>query len=292
MNDLDDEPTIVQEPPTWRRNLPLIIGLIVLVGIGVAAWRWLVSPPASPETIAAAPSPPAAATQQTLPPSPAEPVPAHPIDVPPDAPAEATAADLESALVDLVGKRRFQSLFRLQDLPRRIVATVDNLGREQASASLWPVDPPSGPFTTDRSGDAEVIATANYARYQRYVEMLESLDREYAVTAYRRLYPLLQKSYENLGYPGRHFNDRLVEVIDLLLATPEPGDPLRVRLPEFSEDLRPERPWVLYQFEDPALQQLSAGQRMLLRSGPDNMHRVKQVLRALRPQITRTATTE
>ena len=84
----------------------------------------------------------------------------------------------------------------------------------------------------------------------------------------------------------------VLEVIDLLLATPEPGDPLRVRLPEFSEELRPERPWVLYQFEDPALQQLSAGQRMLLRSGPDNMHRVKQVLRALRPQITSTATTE
>ena len=38
---------------------------------------------------------------------------------------------------------------------------------------------------------------------------------------YERLYPLFQQAYEDLGYPGKYFNDRLVEVIDHLLQTPE-----------------------------------------------------------------------
>lgn len=280
MSDPDTEPRDDADRPAWRRNLPLIVGLVVLAGVGVAAWRALVAP-APADAVA----PPPAAATRTLPSSPPEPAVAHPLDLPLDAPVAATASDLEPALAELVGSERLRSLFRLQDLPRRIVGTLDNLGRAQASASLWPLDPPSGPFTTDRSGDAEVIATANHARYRPYVEMLESLDLERATAAYRRFYPLLQKAYEDLGYPDRYFNDRVVEVIDVLLVTPEPRGPLRVRLPEFSEDVRPERPWVLYRFEDPALQELAAGQRLLLRSGPENMRRVKRVLTALRPLI-------
>ena len=185
----------------------------------------------------------------------------------------------------LAGADTVQSLFRLQDLPRRIVTTVDNLGRAQVSSSLWPVKPPGGQFTTGRSGEAEVIATENYSRYESHVAVLEAVDTAAAAQAYRRLYPLLQQSYEDLGYPGKYFNDRLVAVIDLLLATPEPPGALRVRLPEFGADLKPERPWVLYEYADPALQQLSAGQRILLRMGPDNLRRVKTRLREIRAEV-------
>jgi hypothetical protein len=284
MSEHDDDPAREEERPAWRRNLPLLLGLVVLAGVGVAAWRWLV-PPDGPAPVATV-APPASPAPTTLPPSPPEPAVANPLDVPAGA-GKPAAIDLEAALIDLVGSERAMSLFRLQDLPRRIVTTVDNLGRPQASASLWPVNPPPGPFTTDRSGDAEVIAAANYGRYAAYVEMLESIDLERATAAYRRLYPLLQDAYADLGYPDRYFNDRVVEVIDVLLVTPQPRGPLRVRLPEFSEDVSPERPWVLYQFEDPDLQALSAGQRILLRIGPENARRVKQVLTALRLQIAK-----
>lgn len=99
------------------------------------------------------------------------------------------------------------------------------------------------------------------------------------------MYPVLQRAYEDLGYPGRYFNDRLIEVIDVLRLTPEPGEPLRVRLPEFGADMKPERPWVLYEFAEPRLQALSAGQRVLLRMGADQRRRVKVVLAALRQRI-------
>lgn len=286
MSEHDPDPAEAgDERPAWRRNAPLAAGLVVVAGLGFAAYRWLVPGEAPPAPVAAVPP---ATAPTTLPPSPPEPAVANPIEPPADALAAPTAADLEGALGTLVGTERLQSMFRLQDLPRRIVSTVDNLGRAQASSSLWPVNPPSGPFTTDRSGEAEVIARANYARYAPYVEMLEALDLDAAVTQYRRVYPLLQRAYEDLGYPGRHFNDRVVEVIDVLRLTPEPGEPLRVRLPEFGTDMKPERPWVLYEFEDPRLQGLAAGQRMLLRMGPEQRRRVKAVLGALRQKIAAT----
>jgi hypothetical protein len=263
----------------------LILGVVVLAGAGAVAWRWLVGTQATAPPAAGAQAPP---TPRTLAPSPPEPAVANPIEPGVEPPGAPTTEELQSALGELVGNARLQSLFRLQDLPRRIVTTVDNLGRAQASASLWPVNPPTGPFTTDRSGEAEVIAAGNDARYAPYVELLESVDLDRATMAYRRLYPLFQQAYEDLGYPDRYFNDRLVEVIDLLLVTPEPRGALRVRLPEFSEEVRPERPWVLYRFEDPALQELAAGPRMLLRMGPENRRRVKQVLTALRPRIAAT----
>ena len=272
------------EVPAWRRNAPLAAGIVVLAGIAFAAWQWLL-PEAPPEV-----SKPPAAPRATLapPPPPPEPAIVNPVEVPLDASGAPTAADLESTLKALAGAGTVQALFRLQDLPRRIVATIDSLGRAQASASLSPLIPPRGDFSTERSGEAEVIASANYARYAKHVAMLEAIDTAAAAAAYRRLYPILQRAYEGLGFPGKYFNDRLVAVIDLLLATPSPPGPLRVRLPEFGVDLKPERAWVLYQYEDPALQQLSAGQRMLLRMGPDHMRRVKAKLKEIRAQVAAT----
>ncbi len=84
------------------------------------------------------------------------------------------------------------------------------------------------------------------------------------------MYPQLQKTYEELGYPGRYFNDRVVEVIDHLLATPEPpaAGPL-MQLTEVKGSVPSTQPWLRYEFADTDLQSLSSGQRILLRVGPD-----------------------
>src|SRR5690606_41131650 len=70
-----------------------------------------------------------------------------------------------------------------------------------------------------------------------------------------------------------YFNDRLVQVLDLLIATPVHDEPLAVTLVEVKGPVRSLRPWVRYEFADPALASLSAGQRMLLRMGPDHQRR-------------------
>jgi hypothetical protein len=103
-----------------------------------------------------------------------------------------------------------------------------------------------------------------------------------------QLYPSLQRAYEELGYPKRYFNDRFVDVIDLLLATPEPISAPKVHLPTVNGPVQPQRPWVLYEFDDPQLEGLAAGQKMLLRMGLRNERRVKVRLAELRNLIAPT----
>jgi hypothetical protein len=93
---------------------------------------------------------------------------------------------------------------------------------------------------------------------------MEQVDTQKLVQAYVRYYPLFQKAYQELGYPNGYFNDRLVEVIDHLLAAPDVPAPIALAQPK-----------VLYEFADPALESRSAGQKILMRMGPVNEARVK-----------------
>ena len=218
--------------------------------------------------------------------------PEHPIgpeaagDEPPLAPVHnLDDADplMREQLAQLLSRRDVLDFFQLDGVVRRIVVTVDNLGRPQAPARIWPVNPTPGRFTTDKRADGiETIHPDNSRRYAPWVRMIESVDVERAFQAYRRLYPLFQQAYEELGYPGRYFNDRLVQVLDLLIATPVHDEPLAVTLVEVKGPVRSLRPWVRYEFADPALASLSAGQRMLLRMGPDHQRRLQARMQEIR----------
>lgn len=265
----------MRTPSKW------VVGVVVLLLAGVVGLAWrqyrLTNAPPTPPVAATAP-----AATPAPPPAPAasEPAIRYPLDIA-SAPA-AGPADTEQVLAEVFGAKPVRSLFQLQDFPRRFVATVDNLGRAQAPSGLWPVNPAGGRFIVERRGDTLVLGADNAQRYTPYVLLLENVDMAALAAAYTRLYPLLQQAYEELGYPGRYFNDRLVQVIDLLLATPVPEAPLQVHLPTIAAPVQPQRPWVLYEFDDPALQSLSAGQRLLLRMGPVNERRVKARLTEFR----------
>jgi hypothetical protein len=61
--------------------------------------------------------------------------------------------------------------------------------------------------------------------------------------------------------------------------------PPQVQLLEVRGEVPSQRPWVRHEYADPALQRLSAGQRLLLRLGPAHQARVMAWLRALRPLL-------
>jgi hypothetical protein len=86
---------------------------------------------------------------------------------------------------------------------------------------------------------------------------------------------LFQHVYQDLGYPNGYFNDRLVQVIDSLLATPQPAGPIELT-----------RPNVMYVYADPALEARPAGQKLLLRMGPENAAVIKAKLKELRTIVT------
>jgi len=166
------------------------------------------------------------------------------------------------------------------------VATVDNLPRAHAAAQLWPVNPTTGRFSPSETPQGPLIGTTNHARYAAFVNLVESVDSRRAVAMYRGLYPLFQGAHEGLGFPGRHFNDRLVDVIDHLLATPEPTEPLTVQLVDVKGSVPSLRPWVRYEFADPELETRSAGQKLLLRIGLEHQRRLKATLAEVRSLVT------
>jgi hypothetical protein len=139
-----------------------------------------------------------------------------------------------------------------------------------------PVKPVPGAFVVATTGDTQEIGADNALRYRPYLLVMEAVEAKRLVAVYAHFYPLFQVAYQELGYPNRYFNDRLVEAIDDLLAAPDLSAPKLVQ------------PKVLYQFADADLEARSAGQKMLMRMGPGNAARVKNKLRAIRFELTQS----
>jgi hypothetical protein len=258
-----------------------VVLAVALVAGGAYWWkqRGATIPPAYTPPVATAPD----VTRPTAPP-PAEPVIRHPIDgAEPAASAPGTPAGLDrAALSELVGQKAALTFLQFEGFVPRFVATVDNLARPHAAPRLWPVNPVPGRFTVERTADLEQIAAVNASRYAAFVQFAEGIDTPRAVALYRRHYALFQQAWGDLGYPRAYFNDRLVEVIDHLLATPSPVPPVKVRLTEVKGPQPLTQPWLHYEYADPGLESLSSGQKMLIRMGPENARRLKAKLAEFR----------
>jgi hypothetical protein len=276
-----------------------VLAGIVCVALGAGGFYWWHKqrskvPRVAPPPVAEAPVAPAPA-----PPAPVEPAIRHPIEEAPvakeqplpSAPALPRAAEadayVKNALIEALGRAEVFSFLNTDNFAGRVVATVDNLPRQKASSNLWPVVPMGGRFTTEQRGDGTTISASNANRYAPFVRFVESIDSAKAAAVYLRLYPMFQRAYEEQGYPGKHFNDRLVDVIDHLLQTPEPGASPKVTLTEVKGPIKLARPWVAYEFADPNLEARSAGQKMLMRMGSSNAQRLKAKLREFRSQIAK-----
>jgi len=268
----DERPLFRPAKPPGRWGFPLLVGALI-AACGALYYFWSLRP--GPQPVA---PPPEVRSQPAAPASDAPSV-EHPLEVPTAAPLPALAesdTSMHEALAGLFGGASFDQLFQPQDIIRRFVATIDNLPRKTVAQRLVPLKPVPGPLRVAGPEGSIVISADNAARYTPYVRALEAVDSAKLAAIYVRFYPLFQQSYAELGYPSRYFNDRVFEVIDDLLAAPEPKGPIALTQPK-----------VLYEFADPALQDLSAGQKVLVRMGPENEARVKAKLRELKRALTR-----
>lgn len=201
--------------------------------------------------------------------------------------AESDPVVLES-LSGLVGEAAVTQYVVAENIVSRLVATIDMLTGKQVSANLLPVQPMDSAFEANVDFDPPTVLTSpqgdplnqylvdpvNYARYTPYVELLESSDMAELATTYKLQQPLFQQAYTQLGYPQGDFSTRLLEIIDLMLAAPEPSEPVRLVKPE-----------AYYRYADPQLEALPAGQKLMIRMGSGNARRVKAKLREFRAAL-------
>lgn len=261
-----------EETPTWL--LPTVVALAA-----AAALWYFQSRPEPPTQPIAVTQPAVVADEQ--PDGPRYPLPLEP----PEAPAQETLQPLpalgdsdsyfELALVDLYGTAVGDWLVN-PALIEKVVATVDSLPGSQVAERIRPLSRLPESFAVDGQDDSGEYTpgSTNYARFDPWMAVLAETEADALAETYRRFYPLFQEAYVNLGYPDGYFNDRLVEVIDHLLEAPVLETP-----PELS------RPNVLYEYADPALEELSAGQKALLRMGPRHGAQIKRYLEAFRDAI-------
>ena len=181
---------------------------------------------------------------------------------------------MRESLAALLGRKAFDDFVIPVHLIRRIVATVDSLPRRTAPRRMIPFHPVAGRFVTAGARDQSTLDPANSRRYAPYVRVMEAVPTRALVATYVQTYPLFQRAYEELGYPGKYFNDRLLEAIDDLLAAPEVGAPVKLLQPK-----------VLYEFGDPDLETRSAGQKILVRMGAENALKVKAKLGEIRQEL-------
>jgi hypothetical protein len=259
-------------------DAPLLIVLVLMVVGGVAAWFYR-------DTLFPGPEPvPAVAV-----PAPVEPQedsgPRYPMPQVQTAPAEDRKLvplppldDSDSYFLLEIGNAfgpAIESLLTREFVIDRLVTSVDNLTRGELPEKIRPVGRLGDAFAADVGPDDTVILSlSSYIRYDAIVAQLYYADLDAVYDIYQRYYPLFQTSYERLGYPDAYFNDRLVEVIDHLLATPMPSRPIVLV-----------RPNVLYEFADPDLEALSSGQKLLLRMGPDNAATLQRILQKFRGRL-------
>ena len=253
------------------RWVALVLGLV-----GIAAlvyYRWYSQAPA-PQ-----PQPPAPA--ETMPAPETEPAPKiqYPVEEParekPLPELSQSDAIVQKALAGLFGEKTLAEFFYLDYIIPRIVVTVDNLPRGKAAQRLMPVKPVAGKFLVTGEEDDLVLNPANYSRYAPYVRLAEAVNVKKIVADYVHFYPLFQKAYKDLGYPTGYFNDRLVEVIDHLLAAPDVQGPVKLVQPS-----------VMYQFAERELEARSAGQKIMVRMGTENAARIKAKLKEYRRELT------
>jgi hypothetical protein len=253
-----------------RRNWwPYILPVVLVAGLGVALYFGRKAREPVPEPQAQAEVTPAAAPKVN-----------NVIDPPPDPEAplpslQGSDPSMLEAITQLFGDK-LDSLIVPADVIRHIVVTIDNLPRNKASVQLWPLKPTAGSFATLDNGSELTLAASNYARYEPLIKLMKACNVRQLASTYKRFYPLFQQAYVDLGYPNGYFNNRLVEVIDHLLQTPELIEPVKLTQPS-----------VYFEFADPALEQRSAGQKLLVRLGNANAAAVKLKLRELRREIAK-----
>jgi hypothetical protein len=256
-----DEHEPAEKPKSSLRpagRAPVILVLLALVAGGVwFATRSRGPGDAAPPPNAAAPAP------QAVPAPPAE----------PEAEVTAEPADVRSLLEAASPDETYRSWLAQEDLVRRAAVVIDNVGEGMSPRAELRFLAPRQPFTTVTRGGRPEIAATSYARYDRFADVIGSLDAAALAKAYRALRPALQTASRALG-SSTSIDAALARALGRLDAAPVRDGAVHVIADEG-----------VYLYGDPALERLPDVEKHLLRMGPRNTRLVQAKARELRAAI-------
>ena len=263
----------------------LIIGVIIVVILALVFWPSKEEEPVAPEPEVIQPDaeapveevPDVFETKPAPPPleleEPDE-VPPMPEPVEPDPePLDVSDPAIKSSLLD-ISTATDDSVNRMivnEGLLQRFVVSVTNLANDEMAPNHQLLTPPEQTFRVYSQAGKQWIDAASYKRYTPYVNMLESFESEALLGMYDIYKGDIQDKYAEIGDSNKNFNEVVLDAIDQLLDTPEVPVPVEV----YTDS-------VTYKYIDPRLENLNEPQKQLLRTGPDNMRRIKAKLREIK----------
>lgn len=256
------------------------IGAVVLaIVLAVAFWPSELEPEPEPEPVMVKPQAPAIIEPMFEEPPAVvipEPVVAQPEPeiIPEPEPLDISDGTVKTKLLTLSDYDAFARLLIDDALLQRFVIMTNTLAEEGVATNNRILVKPDKPFRTYRQADKEWIDPASFKRYAPYVEVLESLETASLLQLYQEYKPAIEKIFAEIGSPSDNFEEKLEDAIDVLLDTPEVPFPVEV----YTDS-------VIYKFKDSQLESLTAPQKQLLRTGPENMRRIKAKLREIKESL-------
>jgi hypothetical protein len=251
-----------QPPPDDSNRLWLWIGIAAAAVIvaGVLFWLFRPEPPAPEPAMTEAAAP--ADTTEAVAPEPEEPLVLPPL---------AESDTLVRTLVEGLSSRpELAAWLATPELIRNAAVVVDNIAEGVTPTKHLKEFEPTQPFRADETADTITVDPRSYARYDAFADAVASLDTVGTVETYKKLRPLFDDAYKELGHPDGNFDVALQRAISRLLATPDV--PANVTLTPHVRS---------YHYADPQLEDLSAAQKQLVRMGPRNEKLVKDKLREI-----------
>lgn len=191
-----------------------------------------------------------------------------------EVPLDISDAAVKVAIVQAIRSPTISRFLVNDALLEKFVINVNDLANRELTLKDNLLVPPSRNFQVYQQADKIWMDRSSFTRYTPYVQALESVDASALLSAYEQYKPSLTEKFSEISRPGDELDDTLIKAINELLSTPEVDLPIEV----ISET-------VMYKFADPAIEALSAPQKQLIRMGPDNMNRLKAVLREVKAEL-------
>jgi hypothetical protein len=154
------------------------------------------------------------------------------------------------------------------DLIRHFTIGVEDVAAGKTATRQLLMLRPSSSFHVIQRGNDLVIDPRSYARYDTLAAAVASMDADGSARLYATLKPRIEEAAKELS--DSSFDRTLEQAIVRLLQTPTVDDPIRV-VPR----------GVGYGYADTRLEELTAAQKHLLRTGPRNALVIQTSLRAI-----------